>query len=200
MNECSKAIQRRLSDSRFIRRYFVGRGLDIGAGDDGLSKYGEFFPLMGTVRDWDVADGDAQYLAGVPDQALDFVHSSHCLEHMYHPGIALENWLRVLKPGGHLICIVPDEDLYEQGVFPSRWNGDHKFTFTIHKAVSWSTRSISLTKLIENHGKGTRVLKMELLDSTFRFNSPVLDQTLGTLTESAIEFILRKQADDGAAS
>jgi hypothetical protein len=41
---------------------------------------------------------------------------------------------------------------------------------------------------------------MELLDSTFRFNSPVLDQTLGTLTESAIEFILRKQADDGAAS
>ncbi|MGH1556812.1 hypothetical protein ACRAWD_01360 [Caulobacter segnis] len=36
---------------------------------------------------------------------------------MRDPKEALENWLRILKPGGHLVCLIPDEDLYEQGVF-----------------------------------------------------------------------------------
>jgi SAM-dependent methyltransferase len=195
MNECTKAIQRRLQDSRFVRRYFRGRGLDIGAGDDGLSRQCEYFPFIESVRDWDLKDGDAQYLRGVPDNSYDFVHSAHCLEHMQHPGIALENWIRVLKPSGHLICMVPDEDLYEQGIFPSRNNLDHKFTFTIQKAISWCNRSISLTKLLTLHGKGSRVLKMELLDSTFSSRGPIRDQTLGPLAESAIEFILRKESD-----
>ena len=47
----------------------------------------------------------------------------------------------MLEPGGHLIVTVPDEDLYEQGHFPSDYNRDHKWTFTIHKPKSWSERS-----------------------------------------------------------
>jgi hypothetical protein len=42
----------------------------------------------------------------------------------------------VLKPGGHLVCLVPDEDLYEQGMFPSTFNDDHKRTLTIAKKKS----------------------------------------------------------------
>jgi len=32
MHETSKAVLRRLHDSRYITRYFVGDGIDIGAG------------------------------------------------------------------------------------------------------------------------------------------------------------------------
>lgn len=32
--------------------------------------------------------------------------------------------------------IVPDADLHEQGVFPSRFKSDHKTTFTIYKISS----------------------------------------------------------------
>jgi hypothetical protein len=43
--------------------------------------------------------------------------------------------------------IVPDEDLYEQGVWPSRFNPDHKWTFTIAKHTSWSPVSVNLLDL-----------------------------------------------------
>ena len=41
---------------------------------------------------------------------------------------------------------VPDEDLYEQGQFPSTYNVDHKWTFTILKTTSWSPCSLNLAK------------------------------------------------------
>ena len=138
MYEASKAVMRRMHDNRFATRYFVGDGIDIGAGPDALVQYEEQFPLMRSCRLWDIEDGDARLLASVADISLDFVHSSHCLEHMRDPREALHHWLRVLKPAGHAVITVPDEDLYEQGVFPSTFNTDHKWTFTMHKATSWS--------------------------------------------------------------
>lgn len=58
---------------------------------------------------------------------------------------------------------MPDEDLYEQGVFPSRFNADHKSTFTISKYQSWSPVSINLLGLVQDlpHAK---VLSMALQD------------------------------------
>ena len=82
MKECSKSIPRRLSQPNFINRYFVGDGLDIGGRPDPLVLYRELFRGIRSVRTWDLADGDAQFLRGVPDGAYDFVHSSHCLEHL----------------------------------------------------------------------------------------------------------------------
>lgn len=40
------------------------------------------------------------------------------------------------RPGGHLVVTAPDEDLCEHGPWPSRFNGDHKWSFTIHKPQS----------------------------------------------------------------
>ena len=117
MKECSKSIQRRLADPNFSNRYFVGEGIDVGGKPDPLSMYAELFSRVTRVRTWDLEDGDAQQLAGVPDASCDFLHSSHCLEHLRDPHEGLRNWLRVVKPGGHLVLTVPDEDLYEQGVF-----------------------------------------------------------------------------------
>jgi SAM-dependent methyltransferase len=113
--------------------------------------------------------------------------------------VALDNWLRVLKPGGHLVCLVPDEDLYEQGVFPSTFNSDHKHTFAIHKKSSWSPKSINVTTLLANTRADIQVKKIELLDATFRYSllaalGKRLDQTTTPVGESAIEFVIKKLA------
>jgi len=193
MHETSKSVMRRLHDSRFVTRYFRGDGLDVGAGPDPLGNYRELFAGMRNCRAWDLKDGDAQLLQGVPDASLDFVHSSHCLEHLIDPADALRNWLRVLKPGGHLVMLVPDEDLYEQGVFPSTFNADHKWTFTIAKKASWSPRSVNLTDLLAQFTDTAAILKMELLDATFRFQvQGRFDQTLTPIGECAIEVVMRK--------
>jgi len=192
MYETSKALMRRLHDSRFATRYFVGDGIDIGAGPDPLGQYGQQFPQMLSCYDWDIKDGDAQYLATLTDGSLDYVHSSHCLEHMVDPYVAFGNWLRVLRPGGHLVALVPDEDLYEQGVFPSTFNSDHKWTFTIQKSSSWSRRTVNVFDLLARFAGDVRVLKVELLDATWREAEERVDQTLTPVAECAIEIVVRK--------
>ncbi|HEX5684726.1 MAG TPA: class I SAM-dependent methyltransferase [Ideonella sp.] len=192
MYEASKALMRRMHDSRFATRYFVGHGIDIGCGPDPVSQYAQQFPLMRGCRGWDLADGDAQLLASVADGSFDFVHSSHCLEHMVDPPTALGHWLRVLKPGGHLIVTVPDEDMYEQGVFPSTFNSDHKWTFTMHKARSWSPKSLNLMHLLADFADRAQTLKVEQLDASFRFIDRRFDQTATPVGECAIEFVMRK--------
>lgn len=199
MYESSKSIFRKLQDSRYATRWLVGDGVDIGAGPDCIAQYHEFFPLMRSCRAWDMPDGDAELMEGVADGSLDFVHSSHCLEHMRDVRIALDNWIRILKPGGHLVCLVPDEDLYEQGRFPSVFNSDHKHTFTIHKKASWSEKSINLFDLLAATAEPVEVKKIELLDATYRYGlasqvaPQVFDQTQTPIGECAIEFVLRKR-------
>ena len=196
MHENSKSIFHRLKDARYATRYFVGEGIDIGAGSDPLSEYVEFFPLMKNCRSWDIDDGDAQLMDSIEDSSLDFVHSSHCLEHMVDVHIALSNWMRILKPNGYLVCIVPDEDLYEQGVFPSSFNSDHKHTLTIYKRASWSNASINIVDLLRDLDYNVAIKKIELLDSTFQYRKldPAnrVDQTMNPVGECSIEFILQK--------
>lgn len=193
MKESSKSVMRRMHDSRFANRYFVGSGIDIGAGTDPISLYGEQFPRMTHLKIWDVGDGDAQFMASVPDETYDFVHSSHCLEHLVDPMVGLTHWFRILKPGGHMVVLVPDEDLYEQGIFPSTNNTDHKWTFSIYKTKSWSPKHRNLAELLPALGGQAEILKIEQLDAGHRFNLPRFDQTLTPIGEAAIEFVIRKR-------
>lgn len=192
MKECSKSIQRRLADSRFVRQYFVGWGLDIGGKPDPLNLYKELFPLIKGIRTWDWEDGDAQYLSSIGDGSLDFVHSSHCLEHLVDPIEGLKNWVRTIREGGHLIVTVPDEDLYEQGLFPSTFNRDHKWSFTIYKVKSWSSRSINVIDLLRELSPSIEIIKVEQLSATYRYELPRYDQTLTPIGECGIEVIARK--------
>jgi len=118
-------MRRKLSD-----RYAYGIGLEIGA-------YHNPFPLNPYIKNMIYVDkwpyekllemrdndpnlgshipiapvhiiDDGQTLEKIRDQSVDFVVSSHQIEHCFSPLTAIENQLRVLKPGGHLICIVPD--------------------------------------------------------------------------------------------
>ncbi len=150
---------------------------------------------MGAVRVWDLADGDAELMEGVADASFDFVHSSHCLEHLNDPARGLANWFRILKPGGYLVVTVPDEDLYEQGVFPSSFNSDHKWTFTIFKQDSWSAHSRNLLAMLSALGPAADIQKLELLSASFRYELPRFDQTLTPIAEAGIEFVIRKRPD-----
>jgi SAM-dependent methyltransferase len=44
------------------------------------------------------------------DSSLDYVISSHVLEHFYDPIKALREWWRVVRSGGYIIAIVPHID------------------------------------------------------------------------------------------
>lgn len=192
----SISMQRRLADSRFATRYFKGFGLDVGGGSDTLAAFSEFFPLARGITPYDMPNGDAQLLANVEDDSFDFLYSSHCLEHLRDPAQALSNWIRVVKPGGYLTVQVPDEDLYEQGHWPSRYNSDHKLTFTIRKAKSWSPVSVNVLDLLSGFSGAVAIQSVSLLDQGFRQGlvKTGFDQTRTPLCESGIEFVLQKRA------
>ncbi len=192
MHETSKSVIRRSTDRRFTTRWFVGNGIDIGSGNDPLTQYSSFFPLTKSIKEWDVRNGDAMFMEDVADESYDFVHSSHCLEHMVDPYVALENWIRICKKDGHLVIMFPDEDLYEQGLWPSTFNTDHKHSFTIAKRNSWSPVSINVLYLLNAFADKIQILKIELLDSFYLYGMDRFDQTHTLMGESAIEIILKK--------
>jgi SAM-dependent methyltransferase len=54
--------------------------------------------------------GEAGGLPELPDDAYDAVLSSHVLEHLANPLGALAEWRRLVRPGGHVLLIVPHRD------------------------------------------------------------------------------------------
>lgn len=157
MRETSKTL--RLLTER-EQRALCGKGLDIGAGDD---------PVRPDVQRFDIEHGDANRVtAFITDlESFDYVYSSHCLEHMHDPAVALADWWKLVKPGGTMMVIVPDEDLYEQGYWPSIFNSDHKATFTISKQKSWSPVSRNLLDL----GRGlpkAEIVSLRLQDDNYK--------------------------------
>ncbi len=59
---------------------------------------------------------EAGDLAGIPDDSYDAVLASHVLEHLANPLGALAEWRRVVRPGGHILLIVP----HREGTFDHR--------------------------------------------------------------------------------
>lgn len=191
----SISMLRRAHDARFAVRYFRGDGIDVGGGLDALVLCKEFFPQIGHLFVYEHEHGDAQTLANVADGTFDFLYSSHCLEHLRDPEEALRNWIRVVKPGGHLVVAVPDEDLYEQGRWPSAFNPDHKLTFTLGKAASWSPVSVNVLGLVQAVAALAAPLSIGLMDHCYRYEiqGRGFDQTRTPMAEAAIEFVLRKR-------
>jgi SAM-dependent methyltransferase len=194
MWEQNKAAKRRFHDGLFHSRYFVGEGIDIGGAPDPLKQFVGVFPLLKFVLTWDLDDGDAQYMQGVPDNIYDFVHSSHCLEHVHDPRTALANWTRIVKPGGFLIVTVPDEDLYEQGAWPSRFNSDHKWSFTACKAQSAMPKSVNVVDLAKELAPLLELERLQLQRDFYREGAPLdFDQSATLVCECSIEIIWRKR-------
>ena len=105
----------------FALRYCIGRGLDIGAND---------WPLPGATAVDNRPHENAYELDSWSDGSLDFVFSSHCLEHLEKWQFALALWCCKLKSGGILFLYLPHSSmtLWEPG---SPWVGhDHVWSPT----------------------------------------------------------------------
>lgn len=148
----------KLRNSEFFTKYLSGKVIDIGAGRDLVTPTAERF---------DLEDGDADFITRYRQvQTYDAVHSSHCLEHMVDPVNALNEWWSLIKPTGYLVLVVPDENLYEQGVWPSLFNADHKHTFRLSKKESWSPVSFDICELVSTL-PGIKIISAEIQDAHY---------------------------------
>lgn len=107
-------------------RYIRGQGIEIGALNSPLpiptsakvkyvdrmslrelrNQYPELLTLP--LVEVDIVD-DGEKLSSIQDETQDFVIANHFLEHCQNPIYAIENALRVLKPGGVLYLAIPDK-------------------------------------------------------------------------------------------
>ena len=84
----------------FALKICQGNGYDIGC-----SK--EEWKLDG-ARGIDINKYDGYHANNLPDDDVDYIFSSHCLEHVENPYTTLEYWISKLKNGGVLFLYLPD--------------------------------------------------------------------------------------------
>jgi ADP-heptose:LPS heptosyltransferase/predicted SAM-dependent methyltransferase len=112
--------------------YVRGRGLDLGCGP---SKVWPNAIGMDSLKDYngnklesvDII-GDCNDLSMFSNNSLDFVFSSHLLEHYYPADVpnVLAEWARVIKKGGYMVLYLPSGNLYPKMGTPGA-NPDHKW-------------------------------------------------------------------------
>lgn len=107
-----------------VHKYCVGEGIEIGK-----ANYNDYGVIAKNV-DMECPDHDAilvehknygieppkidieadAHEIPLPDESQDFIFHSHVFEHMKNPVKALKEWMRILKPGGHLVMIIPHKE------------------------------------------------------------------------------------------
>lgn len=96
--------------------YCVGNGLDIGFGGDPIVPIAICFDLPNRYsfvgNSSQHIEGNAEDLSIFADNKLDYVYSSHCIEDFSDTEKVLLEWLRVVKSGGYLCLLFPDERRY----------------------------------------------------------------------------------------
>lgn len=119
-----------LRNTDFCRHAFAlckGRGLEIGAlhkpfdldadviyldrfGTEALKKSYAGDPRVSEIKPVQLVSKDGNYYPFIDSGAFDFVISSHVLEHTTNPGRVIEEWLRIVRPGGIAYMIFPDKN------------------------------------------------------------------------------------------
>ena len=191
MNETTKWHQKRIDNGDY-KKYIKGAILDVGCGNDPIKS-----PFGKETITWDLKEGDGKFLATLKDQVFDCVYASHSLEHMDNIEIALQNWLRVLKPKGYLYIVVPDFELYEKGKWPSTYAGtSHLFSFSINLTCQEVQRmnhyNIMLDLFPIIKWLKCSIETVQFGDEGFDYNFFDRDQTMGN-AESQITIIARKK-------
>ena len=112
---------RRSETSRYrdvLAPFCAGHGVDIGFGGDPITPTALRMDLPSpytAVGKFPVQfAGDCRDLHWFGDDTLDFVYSSHVLEDFpaNETMSILREWTRVLRPGGRLILLLPDQQRY----------------------------------------------------------------------------------------
>lgn len=117
-----------------VVQFCRGTGLDIGCGPKkalpsmiGVDSKKDT-ALFGIAMQPDNVVDDASRLPMVPDGRVDYVFSSHLLEHLEDYQAALKEWWRIIRVGGYLVLYLPHKDLYPNIGQPGS-NPDHKHDF-----------------------------------------------------------------------
>lgn len=131
-----ETIFRRLEFNRVIK-YTAGTGIDIGCGLNKIHSAAIGIDFRLGNKDFGYPFGaniechkSEEYLSlsWFAQESLEYVFSSHCLEHFRSPQECIMEALRVLKPNGHLVLILPHVRYYpkkgETGA-----NLDHKLDY-----------------------------------------------------------------------
>ena len=100
-----------MEHSQIIPRYLVGPGVEIGAFQTPIPSISPIYVdrFATYAGEPTLADyfGDACDLPFL-DDSVQYVASSHVLEHVANPFAALKEWTRVLRHGGYIYMVVPD--------------------------------------------------------------------------------------------
>lgn len=111
-----------MSETSKHRAWFLphtqGYGIDLGYGGDPLVPHAICFDMPQPYTSVGSAPqhlgGDARKLPFKPS-TLDWVYASHLIEDFTYTDqiVVVKEWLRVLKPGGRLLILAPDQQRFE---------------------------------------------------------------------------------------
>jgi SAM-dependent methyltransferase len=105
----------------FAKHFCKGTGYDIGF-------CREEWKLPGAIG-IDIALNNGYHANNLPENThVDYIYSSHCLEHVDNWVETLELWLSTLKDGGVLFLYLPD---FSQVYWRPWHNRKHKHCFTV---------------------------------------------------------------------
>ncbi len=103
----------------WVLPYCTGKGCDVGFGGDKIRKTdcdGIDFEQPYTYTGRDKVDIPCDVIHNeipVPDNTYDYVYTSHLIEDFADTKDALRKFIRILKNGGNLILVFPDQPEYE---------------------------------------------------------------------------------------
>ena len=130
---------RRINEFALLSELFSGKkGIEIG-GPSKIFRNRGFIPLYKIVKELDGCNyanatlwdrnktrgkeyiynnnkkgiqyiSEATDLSFSQDYKYDFLVSAHCLEHVANPLKAMEEWIRIVKKGGHLLLVLPNKE------------------------------------------------------------------------------------------
>ena len=103
----------------FAYHFCKGEGYDIG-----FSR--EEWKYPGAIG-IDYSLGNGYHADNLPDKEVDYIFSSHCLEHVDNWSVTLKYWISKLKAGGILFMYLPD---VSQKYWRPWFNAKHKHCLT----------------------------------------------------------------------
>ena len=101
-----------------LPRYTRGRGLDLGCGSEKAFPHfigvdnGDHDEKFGFRTAADVVVSTCEKLDIFASNCMDFVFSSHLIEHIKDTKAALSEWWRLIRQGGYLVLYYPHKELY----------------------------------------------------------------------------------------
>lgn len=173
-----------------MAHYIAGLGLDIGCGTNRLSSSvltTDWYPHSDTDLIWNCVHEGSRYPYPFRDERFDFIFASHIIEDFAPDEIqwVFDEWLRMIKIGGHLIILVPD---MENGRYPD-W--DEKFT-SEDEEVKSGKRQIGELKGNPSHRLTMGMKCMNGLVSNSRYKLSVVQADTLPHNQMTLDFVVKR--------